>query len=74
MEVIEGFTFEPIFPEYMEEIIKKCFAKNPLSGASVIHPSECVLNCEYQKYIKKILDFEVHPDDTWVITFPRCGM
>lgn len=73
MEVIEGFTFEPINDEHTEEIIKNSFAKNASYANTIIHPSECAMSDKYKKYIKRILDFEVYSDDTWVITFPKCG-
>lgn len=73
MEIIEGFSFEPICDEYTEEINKKSFDKIELNASTIIHPSECVVGSRFKKYIKKILEFEVYPDDTWVISFPKSG-
>ncbi|MCP6082604.1 sulfotransferase domain-containing protein, partial [Klebsiella pneumoniae] len=39
----------------------------------IISPSNCILKPKFKTFFQKIQDFKVYPDDTWVVTFPKCG-
>ena len=73
MENREDLTFEPIKDQYTEEIKSKSGGEDTTYGEIIIHPSKCVQPENYKRFAKKIRDFKVYPDDTWVITFPKCG-
>ncbi|XP_049795666.1 luciferin sulfotransferase-like [Schistocerca nitens] len=42
-------------------------------GLVKITPSNCTLPVEFMEDVQAILDFEVKPDDVWLVTFPKCG-
>ncbi|KAF6199914.1 hypothetical protein GE061_006212 [Apolygus lucorum] len=42
-------------------------------GDVKIEPSGLIMPKEFVPYLDRIKNFEVRPDDTWVISFPKCG-
>ncbi|CAH1389884.1 unnamed protein product [Nezara viridula] len=38
-----------------------------------VKPSGLVMPKEFIKYMERIRNFEVRPDDVWVISYPKCG-
>lgn len=65
----ESATEEP----QVQEFINSC----SIGFADVNHrrygPDRVLLTGEYSKWATYIRNMEVRPDDTWVITFPKCG-
>lgn len=47
-------------------------ANFPLKNESKRH--NCVLSARYRVYLPFILNYNVRPDDIWIITYPRSGM
>lgn len=33
----------------------------------------CFLPAKYKRYAQQVANFEVRPDDVWIVTFPKCG-
>lgn len=49
-------------------------AELPSVGAAANWSAQpCFLPAKYQRYAQQIADFEVRPDDVWIVTFPKCG-
>lgn len=70
---MEGFTFEPICDVHTEEIKKNSVATKVMLSEIVVHPSGCVLPRVFEKDFKQIYNFEVFPDDIWIVTHPKSG-
>ena len=61
-------------PAEIEEEKRKVFGpeSNQLNGIiSVPYGIHAAQNME--KVVKKIIDFELRPDDIWIVTYPKCG-
>ena len=61
-------------PAEIEEEKRKVFGpeSNQLDGIiSVPYGIHAAQNME--KVVKKIIDFELRPDDIWILTYPKCG-
>ena len=61
-------------PAEIEEEKQKVFGpeSNQLNGIiSVPYGIHAAQNME--KVVKKIIDFELRPDDIWIVTYPKCG-
>lgn len=44
-----------------------------ISSAKLWKKRPTFLNAKYQQIAEDIANFEVRPDDIWVVTFPKCG-
>ncbi|PSN52266.1 hypothetical protein C0J52_08335 [Blattella germanica] len=42
-------------------------------GMIRIWPSGCAMPKIYRENAERIRNFEVRPDDVWIVTFPKCG-
>ncbi|KAK6620455.1 hypothetical protein RUM44_006856 [Polyplax serrata] len=70
---MEEFTFEPIRDKYTEDIKNNSIASRTSNPELAIHPSGCVLTYNFKNNFSKVRDFEVFPDDVWIVTYPKCG-
>ncbi|XP_065352502.1 luciferin sulfotransferase-like [Cloeon dipterum] len=61
----EELQFEPTKIEHYGHFYSNGFIRSV--------PDSCLLSSIFPQVAKEISDFEVHPNDTWVITFPKCG-
>lgn len=68
------FTVEEITDKYREEFEKNSASSYKSNPEIIIKPSGCVLPSHFLNYLERIQNFEVFPDDTWIVTFPKCGM
>ncbi|KAL0268405.1 UNVERIFIED_CONTAM: hypothetical protein PYX00_010361 [Menopon gallinae] len=67
------FTFELICDKYTEDLKNKSIAPRKSYSDMVVKPSGCVLPLTFRDAVETIRNFKVLPDDTWVVTFPKCG-
>lgn len=72
-DVTSSFTFENVEDKHTEELISKTVSRNQSNADHFVWPPGCCVNSRFRHFLQKIQDFEVLPDDTWVITFPKCG-
>lgn len=68
-----NFVIEPVPDKYREHFEKKSKAANQTNPDIIINPPGFVMPATFPHYMERIRNFEVFPDDTWVITFPKCG-
>ena len=61
-------------PAEIEEQKRKVFGpeSNQLNGIVSV-PYGIHANQRIEKVAKKIIDFELRPDDIWIVTYPKCG-
>ena len=61
-------------PPEIEEQKRKVFGpeSNQLNGIVSV-PYGVHNNKRIEKVAKKIIDFELRPDDIWIVTYPKCG-
>ena len=48
-------------------------AQNLYNGIVSVNPSGLWMPKEFEDIAEKIYNFEVKPDDVWIITYPKCG-
>lgn len=70
---MNGFTFEDIRDQYTEEIRSNTTSKNQSNADTRVNPSGCILNKKFVTRLEAVQNFTVYPDDTWVLSFPKCG-
>lgn len=70
---ISQYTFEDICDKYTEDIKNKSISKAQSYGEIIANPSKCILSLPFRKTFERIYNFEVFEDDTWIVTFPKCG-
>ena len=61
-------------PAEIEKEKRKIFEpeSNQLNGI-VSAPYSIHAGQNMEKVVKKIIDFELRPDDIWIVTYPKCG-
>ena len=67
------FSYEPFTEEQLAskaEVFPKKSLEYTLKKAV---PGDVWLPSNYEKYEGDILNFEVRPDDIWIVTYPKCG-
>lgn len=67
------FKFELISDKYTNDLKEKSIAPRKSYSEMIVHPSGCILPLTFQGALEKIRNFKVLPDDTWIVTFPKCG-
>ena len=69
----ESIIWKPC-PAEIEEEKRKVFEleSNQLNGI-VSAPFGIHAGQNMEKVVKKIIDFELRPDDIWIVTYPKCG-
>ena len=73
MEKIRKFTFVPINDVFTQDV-KNNSDPNRYSNPEIeVHPSKCVLPNKFKESFEKIYNFQVFPDDVWIITYPKSG-
>ena len=48
-------------------------AQQLYNGIVSVNPSGLSMPKEFEDIAEKIYNFEVKPDDVWIITYPKCG-
>ncbi|XP_063701781.1 sulfotransferase 1E1-like [Culicoides brevitarsis] len=54
-------------------ILTSCSQKCPLTREQCEKFSNTVLPARHEKYLEEIKNLEIYEDDTWVISYPKCG-
>lgn len=62
------FAFHKQFKYVLNDIPAQPLPSNVLSGFNSI-----TMPRAYEKFIERIWNLNVYDDDTWVITYPKCG-
>ena len=63
-----------IFSEEEKEARKKIFGSGSSHLDGVIsEPYGLYLLSAMEKVIDRVMNFEVRPDDIWIVTYPKCG-
>ena len=69
----QPIQFEPLTDDLSKELKESCKpGLMPMAGIKV-HPSGCVMPEEFKIYAERLKKFTVYDDDTWVISYPKCG-
>ena len=73
VEMAESIIWKPC-PAEIEKEKRKIFEpeSNQLNGI-VSAPYSIHAGQNMEKVVKKIIDFELRPDDIWIVTYPKCG-
>ena len=53
--------FTDLFPGYADKGLVKC------------HPGGTVMPSCYKEGAEKVYNYKARKDDTWIVTFPKCG-
>lgn len=68
-----GITWKPVSEEW-EQVRRKIFdeGSNQLDGL-ISEPYGVPAPKAMEAVAKKIYNFELRPDDIWIVTYPKCG-
>lgn len=70
---MKPIEFTVLADDLSEELRASCKpGLMPMAGVRV-SPSNCAMPEEYELYAERLRNFEVYEDDTWVISYPKCG-
>jgi hypothetical protein len=69
-----NFNFEfKLIPETLESPFNQHFLGYVDEGLVKCEPGGAVMPTPYKKGAEKIYRFKPRKDDTWIVTFPKCG-
>ncbi len=57
----------------VDKLKEKCTRPAKTFGEVAVGPKKAIFPAAYLDQARKILDMEVRPDDTWIISLPRSG-
>ncbi|XP_066909064.1 luciferin sulfotransferase-like, partial [Halyomorpha halys] len=66
----DNLDYDVLDDKLIQEITKFCGGMN---SVELSFKNGCLLPKSFLKYAERIRNFEVRPDDVWIITYPKCG-
>lgn len=61
-------------PDERNSRVKGLFGSQQLyNGIVSVNPSGLWMPKEFEEIAEEVYNFEVKPDDVWIITYPKCG-
>lgn len=70
---MKPIEFQYLTDELSKELRDACKPGLMPMASIKVTPSGCVMPEEYKIYAERLYNFEVREDDTWVISYPKCG-
>lgn len=66
-------NFENVERKECKIILDSCSIHCPLTGEQCKRFCNTVLPAKHERFLEKIRNLTVYEDDTWVISYPKCG-
>lgn len=66
-------VFQTITDEQTLKIQEKCKKTGLPHSEILVKPGNVSLPNHFKNHYDRLINFVVRPDDTWLITFPKCG-
>lgn len=69
----EEFSYVDLTDDLSKYIQDHCLQSGMPGAEILVEPYHVALPEYFKNFHEQIINFEVRPDDVWLISFPKCG-